>query len=222
MHQPRTDAFRQKLLPGIPGLHAQYLTLGQPHLNQIDYELARKLGRDVDDPQASILRSFLTTVAILINLDLLRKRTPPDPVAKRLIDNAFEGAQRGDDFNPTHTCLRAPTDLKVDRVDLPQLLAGMSDLVKRSIGPEWPISTNLPLGLPAIRADANQLEMALLNLIVNARDATPSGGPILVAATLEDVSGLSTLNPSPGNYVRLAFKDHGSGMDEDILRREDN
>jgi CheY-like chemotaxis protein/two-component sensor histidine kinase len=110
-------------------------------------------------------------------------------------------------------------DLKVDRVDVSRLLSGMSDLVQRSIGPEWPISTNLPLGLPALRADANQLEMALLNLIVNARDAMPGGGAILVSASREDVPAGAVPDLSAGSYIRLAVKDQGSGMDEETLRR---
>jgi PAS domain S-box-containing protein len=158
-------------------------------------------------------------MAILSSLDLLRKRIPEDQLTQRLLNNAFEGAQRGATLTQRMLAFARRQDLKVDRVDLPQLLSGMSDLVQRSIGPEWPISTSLPLGLPAIYVDANQLEMALLNLIVNARDATPSGGPIVVSAYREEVGQRRNADLAEGSYVRLAVKDQGSGMDEETLRR---
>lgn len=158
-------------------------------------------------------------MAILSSLDLLRKRIPQDALTQRLINNAVEGAQRGATLTQRMLAFARRQDLKVDRIDLSALLTGMSDLVQRSIGPGWPISMNLPLGLPAIRADANQLEMALLNLIVNARDATPGGGSILVTASREDVSAGVVAGLNAGSYVRLAVTDQGTGMDGETLRR---
>ncbi|MBO9624570.1 MAG: PAS domain S-box protein [Sphingomonas sp.] len=157
-------------------------------------------------------------MAVLSSLDLLRKRIPEDPLTQRFLDNAIQGAQRGATLTQRMLAFARRQDLKMGKVDLSQLLSGMGDLVQRSIGTEWPISTNLPIGLPRVKADANQLEMALLNLIVNARDATPSGGPIVVSATREDVAdGHPRLNA--GSYVRLVVADKGSGMDEETLRR---
>lgn len=156
-------------------------------------------------------------MAVLSSLELLRKRLPDDPLSQRLLDNAVEGAQRGATLTQRMLAFARRQDLKVDRVDLPRLLAGMNDLVQRSIGPEWPISTGFPLRLPPVRADANQLEMALLNLIVNARDAMSTGGPILISATCEDVGEDARL--PAGSYVRLAVRDRGTGMDAQTLRR---
>jgi len=158
-------------------------------------------------------------MAVLSSLALLRKRLPDDPQMRRLLDNAVEGAERGATLTQRMLAFARRQDLNVDRVDLSRLLMGMSDLVQRSIGPEWPISTNLPLGLPAIRADANQLEMALLNLIVNARDATPSGGPILVSASRVERGEGGEIGLRPGPYVRLSVTDRGTGMDKETLRR---
>lgn len=158
-------------------------------------------------------------MAVLSSLELLRKRLPDDPLSQRLLDNAVEGAQRGATLTQRMLAFARRQDLKVDRIDLPQLLAGMNDLVQRSIGPEWPISTGFPLRLPPVRADANQLEMALLNLIVNARDAMPAGGPILISATREDLAEGAIARLAAGSYVRLVVKDQGSGMDAETLRR---
>ena len=156
-------------------------------------------------------------MAVLSSLDLLRKRLPDDPLSQRLLDNAVEGAQRGATLTQRMLAFARRQDLSVDRIDLSQLLSGMNDLVQRSIGPEWPISTRFPLKLPIVRADANQLEMALLNLIVNARDAMPCGGPILISATCEGVN--ETANLPAGIYVKLVVQDSGTGMDADTLRR---
>lgn len=158
-------------------------------------------------------------MAVLGSLELLRKRLPDDALTLRLLDNAVEGAKRGATLTQRMLAFARRQDLKVDQVDIAQLLGGMNDLVQRSIGPEWPISMNFPLKLPPVRADANQLEMALLNLIVNARDAMPSGGPIVISATCEEVSGSARTDLPAGTYVRLVVADRGAGMDAETLRR---
>jgi len=158
-------------------------------------------------------------MAVSSSLELLGRRLGDDPVSRRLLNNALEGAQRGATLTQRMLAFARRQELNVDRVDLPQLLSGMNDLVQRSIGPEWPISTSFPLKLPAIRADANQLEMALLNLIVNARDATPSGGPILISASCEDRTDGEVAPLPGGRYVRLVVRDRGTGMDAESLRR---
>lgn len=158
-------------------------------------------------------------MAVSSSLDLLSRRIGDDPGARRLLNNAIEGAQRGATLTQRMLAFARRQQLEVSHVDVPRLLSGMSDLVQRSIGPEWPISANLPLRLPSVRADANQLEMALLNLIVNARDATPGGGPILISASCEDIFEHSSIRLTAGSYVRLAIKDCGQGMDEETLRR---
>ncbi|MGF7147353.1 PAS domain S-box-containing protein [Sphingomonas zeicaulis] len=158
-------------------------------------------------------------MAVLGSLELLGKRLSEDPLARRLLNNAIEGAQRGATLTQRMLAFARRQDLVVDRVDLPGLLMGMNDLVQRSIGPEWPISTRFPMKLPSVRADANQLEMALLNLIVNARDAMPAGGPILISTSCEDLDEGVISDLPAGSYVRLEVADRGAGMDPETLRR---
>ena len=158
-------------------------------------------------------------MAVMSSLELLRKRLPADPVSERLLHNALEGAQRGATLTQRMLAFARRQELNVDSVDVAELLSGMNDLVQRSIGPEWPITTRFPLRLPAVHADANQLEMALLNLIVNARDATPAGGPIVIKGSCENVKAGSATGLAPGSYVRIEVRDKGTGMDSETVRR---
>jgi CheY-like chemotaxis protein len=90
--------------------------------------------------------------------------------------------------------------------------------MQRSIGPSVRIDTHFPRGLPLVRSDANQLETALLNLAVNARDAMPEGGLVTISGRTESV-GEGDPSLAPGEYVVLAVSDTGAGMDEQTLAR---
>src|SRR5262249_13624256 len=90
---------------------------------------------------------------------------------------------------------------------------------ERSLGQQISVETRFPLPLPPIRADANQVEMALLNLVVNARDAMPNGGQIILAARSEIVTTDVTDGLKPGQYVRLSVSDTGEGMEGERLAR---
>ncbi len=93
----------------------------------------------------------------------------------------------------------------------------MRELLERTLGPSYRISLEFPLSLPLVRADSNQLEMALLNLVVNARDAMPDGGTISITASQEQTDSARPDELSPGNYVKLAVVDTGTGMDAETL-----
>lgn len=156
-------------------------------------------------------------MAILGSLDLLRKRVPSDdPRITRLIDNAIQGAERGASLTQRMLAFARRQDLNPRAVDLPDLVRGMTELLNRSIGPQITIETRFPLGLPRVQVDANQLELALLNLVVNARDAMPGGGQITIGAREEppaDGAGSAT------RYASLWVQDTGEGMDEATLAR---
>jgi CheY-like chemotaxis protein len=104
-------------------------------------------------------------------------------------------------------------------VDVALLVHGMADLLKRSLGPEIRIGTSFSLQLPKVLIDPNQLELALLNLAVNGRDAMQEGGRLEIGARWESVAeGHSTALPS-GEYVCLWVADEGHGMDAETLKR---
>jgi len=158
-------------------------------------------------------------MAISSSLELIRKRLPTDPKLYRLLDNAMQGAERGAVLTKRMLAFARRQELNTEIIQIPDLVRGMSDMLQRSLGQSIAIETHFPLKLSPISADANQLEMALLNLAVNARDAMPEGGRIVIAAQEEEISAKDDRNLKPGKYVRLSVTDTGEGMDAETLRR---
>ena len=103
-------------------------------------------------------------------------------------------------------------------VDLRALIQGMSDLLERSLGPRVALRLDIPEGLPPARIDANQLELAILNLAINARDAMPDGGSIEIKVAEHQVNERRDA-ASRGPICRLSVIDTGSGMTPEILKR---
>ena len=155
---------------------------------------------------------------VLGSLDLLRRYLPgDDPRITRLLDNALQGAQRGASLTQRMLAFARRQELDLRPVDLVELTRGMRDLLQRSLGPQIVIETRFPRSLDNVTVDPHQLETALLNLAVNARDAMPAGGILTIAARNEATVGDASLRP--GRYVRLTLRDTGEGMDADTLMR---
>jgi len=158
--------------------------------------------------------------AVIASLELLRKRLPDDPRNVQLVDNALEGAQRGASLTRRMLAFARRQALEVVPLDVADLVAGMTGLLERSLGPQIGIRTDFAQNLAPVRADANQLESAVLNLAVNARDAMPAeGGEIVISATNEAVGANDAMGLAPGAYVCLRVTDSGAGMDADTLNR---
>ncbi len=167
------------------------------------------------------------------SLELLRTRIAQNRIGEldRYLDIAQTAADRAAAL--THRLLAFsrrqtldPRSTEVDRV-----VAGMEELIRRTMGPEIGIEATVEVGLWATLVDANQLENALLNLCINARDAMPSGGRLAIAVSnvvVETITSASAesaalVDPSgdlpPGNYVRLRVTDNGAGMTPDVMAR---
>ena len=119
-------------------------------------------------------------MVILGNLQLLRKRVPDDPRLLRLIDGAMQGADRGATLTKRMLAFARRQELRPETVDVPRLVDGMEELLRRTLGPAIEITTEYRADLPSIRVDPSQLELALLNLALNARDAMPYGGRLVI------------------------------------------
>jgi PAS domain S-box-containing protein len=156
-------------------------------------------------------------MAIMGSLDLLRKRLPQEPRTDRLLDNAMQAAQRGASLTQRMLAFARRQELKTEPVDAARLVKGMEELLSRSLGGSITLETHFPRGLRPVIADPVQLELALLNLAVNARDAMPEGGKIVISGR-EDVV-VPGRKLAPGRYLCISVTDTGEGMDEETLAR---
>jgi PAS domain S-box-containing protein len=151
---------------------------------------------------------------IIGSLDMLVRRGVGTEREQRLINGALQSADRAKTLVQRLLAFARRQPLQAVPVDLAALIDGMAALIGSTVGPRIDVQVKLATDLPPASADANQLEMAILNLGVNARDAMPDGGTLTIAAAPESVvvghrSGLQL-----GHYVRLSVADTGSGMDE--------
>ncbi len=156
-------------------------------------------------------------MAVLGSLKLLRKRLPEeDSKARQLLDNALAGAERGAGLTRRLLAFGRRQPSQPERVELPRLVRGMADLLRNSLSAAIQLHLRLPADLPPVQVDPNQLELALLNLVVNARDAMPGGGTITISGRVAEPEP-ETL--PPGAYTVLSIADTGEGMNEATLAR---
>ena len=156
--------------------------------------------------------------AVIGNLDRIRSKST-DPKLMRLAENAFLAAERGSKLTAQLLAFSRTQKLATKAVDVNSLLGSMGDLLAQSLGPSVDLRLELGADLPHALTDPNQLELAVLNLAINARDALPDeGGRIVISTTrirLED----SLSGCAPGEYVSLCITDNGIGMSPEIQAR---
>ncbi|MBX4994218.1 signal transduction histidine kinase [Rhizobium binae] len=155
-------------------------------------------------------------MAVLGSLSLLKKRLPADERSERLVTNAIQAAERGTALTQRLLAFARRQELKPQAVDFLRLFENVEDLLAKAVGPRVEIRKCIPADLAPLLVDSNQLELALLNLFVNARDALESGGTVTVAAAVEEArpTGLAG-----GNYIKISVSDDGEGMDEATVLR---
>jgi signal transduction histidine kinase len=153
------------------------------------------------------------------NLEILSRRLPDDVDLKSRLAHAVEALDRGRTLTERLLAFARRPDLKLEAVDVPKLITGMTDMLRRSLGPMIEIAVEFEGGPLTIRTDASQLELALLNIALNARDAMPDGGRLQIAVRREDVKTGSIRSLNAGEHVCIELTDTGSGMDEATLLR---
>ena len=158
-------------------------------------------------------------MAVVGNLDLLRRHMPESPKLLRFIDGAMQGAQRGAALTQRLLAFARRQDLQPQSVDVVELVQGMKDLLTRSIGPMIELRLEAAQEIPPAQVDPNQLELALLNLAVNARDAMPGGGTLTLSLDKSEHGRSPDERMAPGTYVVLRVSDTGAGMDDATLSR---
>ena len=160
---------------------------------------------------------------ILGNLETVWRELPQsDGKLRRAVDQATRGAQRAVTLTQQLLAFSRRQPLNPKPTDINRLVAGMSELVRRTIGEQIAVEAVLAGGLWVAEIDPHQLESALLNLAVNARDAMPSGGKLTIEtanAYLDDIYAARYAEVKPGQYVVLCVSDTGIGMTEDTIAR---
>jgi PAS domain S-box-containing protein len=156
---------------------------------------------------------------IVGGLDLLQRKRHGDEQTARLISAALQSAERARILVQRLLSFARRQHLEARSVDLRQLVHGMVDLIDRPLGPRIEVRIDMPDDMPDARVDPNQLEVALLNLAVNARDAMPEGGVIAISAKAASVAQGEGPGLRPGRYVCLSLADSGVGMAPETLAR---
>ena len=154
---------------------------------------------------------------IVGTLDLLRRKAD-EPRTQKLLDGALQASERASTLVARLLAFARRQNLEARAVDVGALVDGMVDLIQRSIGPTIRLESVTDAGPAVALVDPNQLELALLNLSVNARDAMPDGGCLAIrTGRIAVAPGHASL--APGDYVVIEVSDTGSGMDAQTLAR---
>ncbi|WP_426200755.1 PAS domain S-box protein [Pseudomonas sp. TWP3-1] len=196
----------------------------EAHQTQLDLERTREALFQAQKMQAigqlsgGIAHDFNNLLTVILgNLEIVRKRVGEDPKINRLLENATQGALRGVSLTQRMLAFARRQELKTEAVDIPKLVQGISGLLQSSLGPGIKIDSHFPADLEPVLADTNQLELAVLNLATNARDAMPDGGSVVIRAQPEVVLENIHSTMAAGRYVCLSVSDNGEGMDETTL-----
>ncbi len=172
-----------------------------------------------------IAHDFNNMLAIVLgSLDLAQRRLGDtiEPRVAKLIDNAIEGAKRAAGLTARLLAFSRQQPLAPEAVDANKFVLGMSELLRRTIGDGIEVETVLAGGLWRTYADAAQLESALVNLAVNARDAMPGGGKLTIETAnthLDDTYAADHAEVTAGQYVVICCSDTGTGMPPHVIER---
>jgi len=170
---------------------------------------------------AGIAHDFnnLLSPIVMLMAEVQRDVAARSPEQSRRIDRALSCAERAQGLVQRILAFTraAPPDRRL--VDTAELVVGMSDIFASALPSGIIVEFDVGPRLPAIEADRNQLEMALLNLVINARDAMPDGGKITIAAAAEVFVPADVRQNEPARMLRISVSDSGVGMDDATLRR---
>jgi PAS domain S-box-containing protein len=156
---------------------------------------------------------------IIGSLDMLQRHEVGTERERRLIGGALQSAERAKTLVQRLLAFARRQPLQPRAVDVAALVEGMANLIGSTTGPQIKVVTEAADDLPSAKADPNQLEMALLNLSVNARDAMPDGGTLRITVSCETLGPAHPAKLPPGDYIRLSVADTGMGMDQATMAR---
>ncbi|GAA4713219.1 PAS domain-containing protein [Sphingomonas lutea] len=152
-------------------------------------------------------------------LDLLHRKHEGDERARRLISGALQASERASILVQRLLSFARRQHLEARAINVGELIEGIRDLLQRSIGPHVHVDVEIENQLPAAKIDPNQLELALLNLAVNASDAMSGGGRLSIKVETREIGDQQVDELKAGRYIRLSVSDTGTGMDDATLQR---
>jgi signal transduction histidine kinase len=167
-----------------------------------------------------VAHDFNNLLTVIVGgLDMILRK--PDDTARvtRLADAALAAGQRGERLTRQLLAFSRNQELKLEVVDLAALLAQTEPLLRRAVGEATTLALHHDGHASSSRIDAAQFEAALLNLVVNAADATSAGGEISITVAPAILSPGEVVDTAPGDYVRVAVADTGTGMPPEVLAR---
>jgi signal transduction histidine kinase len=165
-----------------------------------------------------IAHDFNNLLTVVIgNLVLASSRASENSDILPLLQSALRAAERGVALIQRLLAFARKQRLDPRSVDLRALIAGIEELLQRTVGPAIALEIEADTGLAPAHVDANQIELAILNLAINARDAMPVGGTLRISLHNERTDGSSPTDLIPGDYVVISISDTGTGMDEATL-----
>ncbi len=171
-----------------------------------------------------IAHDFNNMLAVVLgSLELLSRRLPEDDLrARRYVEAATDGARRATTLTQRLLAFSRRQPLQPEPIDVNRLVAGMSDLLRGSIGGGIHLESVLAAGLWLVHADPNQLENVILNLAINARDAMAGEGRVTIEtanAYLDERYVEGEIGVTAGQYVQIAVTDTGCGMPREVISK---
>ncbi len=166
-----------------------------------------------------VAHDFNNLLAVVLASLELALRRESNPRTVRLLQTATEAAQRGAKLTAQMLAFSRKREVAVRSIDVNAVIHGMDDLLRRTLGPSVRLNYDLADDLRPALADLVQLELALLNLAVNARDAMPEGGDLTFRSNMVTVGDANSPGLERGDYVRVQVADTGAGMSEEVLAR---
>jgi PAS domain S-box-containing protein len=161
----------------------------------------------------NLLQVVSGNLAILLEQELSERQ-------RRLLESAAGAADRGAKLTRQLLAFARKTRLEPQKIDLNELIDSAGDLIDNTVGPQVRLVTSFERRLPPVELDPTHLEMALMNVLINSRDAMPQGGKVHISTELWKLNGnAAAYHLTEGDYVVLTVKDEGEGMPADVLDR---
>jgi len=211
--------------------HAKYD--GQNHFVAILHDLSARIAAEealsrssrldaIGQMTGGISHDFSNILTVVIgNLELLASKIT-DPDERAMLSDALEAAELGAELTAGLSAFGRKTTTHCSTIDINAACRAALALIRRTFDPQYQISVELTEDLPAALADTTQLQSALVNIALNARDAMPEGGKLIVRSevvTIDDDYIAQELDVAEGSYVRISVTDTGRGMGPDTQQR---